>query len=305
MPTEKLNRIVSLKIGGPAGAGVKSVGLMFAKIAVRSGYQVYDNIEYPSLIRGGHNVMQINFSSREVTAPRKVSDLLIAFDHETIDTHLSELIPGGGVIFDIDRGYDTSKVGKDILLYGIPLSKLAHEAGENELFINIVALGATVALLGGNLEILRELVEEEFGDKGFDIVNDDKQAAQSGYDYILEKYKDSIKDYLKPVEDSFALTSYMILSGNEAAALGAISAGMQFASIYPMSPISNILHVLAANQEKFGYIYKQPEDEISAITMAIGASYAGVRSMTATSGGGFCLMTEGYGLAGMTETPLV
>jgi len=97
----------------------------------------------------------------------------------------------------------------------------------------------------------------------------------------------------------------MILSGNEAAALGAISAGMQFAAIYPMSPINNVLHVLAANQEKFGFVYKQPEDEISAINMAIGASHAGVRSMTATSGGGFCLMTEAYGLAGITEVPLV
>jgi 2-oxoglutarate ferredoxin oxidoreductase subunit alpha len=97
----------------------------------------------------------------------------------------------------------------------------------------------------------------------------------------------------------------MALDGNESVALGAISAGIQYAAIYPMSPVSNIMHILAENQEKFGYVYKQAEDEISAINMAIGASYAGARSMTSTSGGGFCLMTEGFGLAGMTETPLV
>ena len=100
-------------------------------------------------------------------------------------------------------------------------------------------------------------------------------------------------------------TPNLVLNGDEAAALGAIGGGLQFASIYPMTPITNVITVLAAYQEKYGYIYKQPEDEIAAITMAIGASYAGARAMTATSGGGFCLMTEGFGLAGMTETPVV
>lgn len=97
----------------------------------------------------------------------------------------------------------------------------------------------------------------------------------------------------------------MIVSGNEATAFGALASGMQFAAIYPMTPTSNILHVLAPLQEEYDFIYKQPEDEISAINMAIGASFAGARSMVATSGGGFCLMTEGFGLAGMTETSLV
>jgi len=298
------SNIVSVKIGGPAGTGVKSVGLMLDKIAARSGYQVCDNVEFPSLIRGGHNVVQVNFSLDEVTSPRLDSDLLIAFDQMTIDLHHNELKKGGGIIFDSDFT-DVSKVRKDISLYGIPLRKIADKAGEKEIFVNIVALSATLQILGGNLETFKKLIEEEYGDKGEKIVEADKKAADLGFEYAVRNYKNNLHKYMGPASSFSSPVSYMVLNGNEAAALGAISAGMQFAAIYPMSPINNILHVLAANQEKFGYILKQPEDEISAINMAIGASYAGVRSMTATSGGGFSLMTEAYGLAGITETPIV
>jgi len=298
------SNIVSVKIGGPAGTGVKSVGLMLDKIAARSGYQVCDNVEFPSLIRGGHNVVQVNFSLDEVTSPRLDPDLLIAFDQMTIDLHHNELKKGGGIIFDSDFA-DVSKVRKDISLYGIPLRKIADKAGEKEIFVNIVALSATLQILGGNLETFKKLIEEEYGDKGEKIVEADKKAADLGFEYAVRNYKNNLHKYMGPASSFSSPVSYMVLNGNEAAALGAISAGMQFAAIYPMSPINNILHVLAANQEKFGYILKQPEDEISAINMAIGASYAGVRSMTATSGGGFSLMTEAYGLAGITETPIV
>ena len=302
---ENDNNIVSIKIGGPAGTGVKSVGLMLAKIAARSGYHICDNTEYPSLIRGGHNIMQVNFSTEVVTAPSLKSDLLIAFDQLTIDLHSDELHSGSGIVYDIDANLDLSKIGDGVSRYGIPLKKLALEAGEKNIFVNIVALSAATGLLGGNLETFKKLIEEEYGDKGEEIVNSDKKAADLGYSYAVENYKDDLRDYMKVIDSFSSPISYMILSGNEAAALGAISAGMQFAAIYPMSPINNVLHVLAANQEKFGFVYKQPEDEISAINMAIGASHAGVRSMTATSGGGFCLMTEAYGLAGITEVPLV
>jgi len=298
------SEVISIKIGGPAGTGVKSVGLMLDKVAARSGFQICDNNEFPSLIRGGHNVVQVNFSLDEVTAPRLNSDFLIAFDQLTIDLHHAELKKGGGIIFDSDFA-DVSKVKKDISLYGIPLKKLANEAGEKEIFVNIVALSSALGILGGNLETFKKLIEEEYGDKGEKIVQADKKAADLGYEYAVKNYKNSLHNYLGSVDSFSSPVSYMVLNGNEAAALGSISAGMGFAAIYPMSPINNILHILAANQEKLGYVLKQPEDEISAINMAIGASYAGVRSVTATSGGGFCLMTEAYGLAGMTETPVV
>lgn len=295
-------QFTSLKIGGMAGQGIKSAGLMFAKLATRSGYNIYDYTEYPSLIRGGHNVMQICISEEEVTSPSLRTDLLIALNQETITKHKHEIPAGGGIIFDADKKFDFSVIDKNINLFLIPMSKIVKEAGGPELLVNTVALGSACALLGGDIKMLEVLIDEEFSDKKAEVIQMNHKAIEAGYNYVLSNFKDKIQNKIT-LRNASGIK--MILNGNEAAALGAISSGLQFASIYPMTPTTGILHVFAAYQEKYGFIYKQPEDEISAINMAIGASYAGARSMTATSGGGFCLMTEGYGLAGMTETPIV
>lgn len=295
-------KIFSIKLGGQAGQGVKVTGQMLSKVATRSGYHIYTYTEYPSLIRGGHNVMQVLISTEEVGAPIKRTDLLIALNQETIDRHFNSLHGGSGILFDEEKKMDTSRVPEGVNYYPVPLSKLANDAGGKEILINTVAAGATTALLDGNLDFVKDLITESFGGKGGEIVDINHKAAQLGYDYAKEHFADKIKGVLKPIQNA---ATKMILNGDEAAALGAISAGLQFAAIYPMTPITNILSVLAEHQEDFGYIYKQPEDEISAINMSVGAAYAGARAMTATSGGGFCLMTEGYGLAGMTEVPIV
>jgi 2-oxoglutarate ferredoxin oxidoreductase subunit alpha len=298
-------KILRLKIAGQAGQGVKSAGLLFARFASRSGYHIFNYIEYPSLIRGGHNVMQINISDEEVIGPSSKTDLLIALNQDSLDMHVDEFVKGSCVIFDSDAKLDTSPVEGKAELVPVPLGELAREAGGKELLSNTVALGAAVALLGGDLKTLKGLVDDEYGDKGEEVINNNIKAIESGRQFVLDNYKDLIKNVLKFDSSNGSAPKKMVLNGNEAAALGAIAAGVQFAAIYPMSPISNILHTLAAHQEEYDYVYKQPEDEIAAINMAIGASFAGARSMTATSGGGFALMSEGYGLAGMTETPVV
>lgn len=293
------NDIFTIKIGGQAGQGIKMAGLTLAKVAVRSGYNIYTHTEFASLIRGGHNVMQINISAREVTAPSKKTDLLIALNQETIDLHGDELTKDAVLIFDEDHHLGNSKIKETVNVCKIPLSRLAKKAGGAEVVSNTVALGAVVALLSGKLELLQNLLAEELTG---DIARVNMQAAREGYEFTLQNFptviiKETLKQRLEAEK--------IVINGNEAVALGAITGGLKFVSIYPMSPISGILTVLASLQEKYNFIYKQPEDEISAINMAIGAAFAGARAMTATSGGGFCLMTEGYGLAGMTETPLV
>lgn len=299
---KNLKNVFSLKIGGQAGQGIKSAGLMFAKVATRSGYCTFDYSEYPSLIRGGHNMMQIIVSDTEVRGAIKKTDLVIALNQETIDKYSSELGEGGGILFDENRSVDQTKIKPGVNLFPIPLGEMAAAAGDKDLFSNTVALGAIIALLSGSLEILKNLISEEFGHKGAKVIEINHQAAESGYNFAKEKFKEKIKNNLVPLN----ITSpKIIVNGNDAIVLGAIAAGLQFSAIYPMTPITGILHQLAQHQGKYGYIYKQPEDEISAINMSIGASFAGARSMTATSGGGFSLMAEGYGLAGMTETPLV
>jgi 2-oxoglutarate/2-oxoacid ferredoxin oxidoreductase subunit alpha len=292
----------AVTIGGFAGQGIKAAGLMLAKVASRSGYNIHTYTEFPSLIRGGHNVMQILISQEEVTAPLKKTDLLVALNQETINKHADELTAGGSVLFNSDKRMDTAKIAQQVNLYPMPLSKLATDAGGEELLSNTVALGAVLALLGGNITLLKDLVREEFGSKGDRIVDMDLKAAELGYAYMTQQFADKLQTILQQKEQN---APKMIVNGNEAVALGAIAGGLQFASIYPMSPISNILHVLATYQEKYGYIFKQVEDEIAAVNMAIGAAFAGARAFTTTSGGGFCLMTEGYGLAAMTETPVV
>jgi 2-oxoglutarate ferredoxin oxidoreductase subunit alpha len=294
--------IFSLTIGGQAGQGIKAAGLMLAKIATRLGKNVYTYSEYPSLIKGGHNLTQVSISKEAVTAPRKTNEFWIALDQNTLNVHLSEFKDGCEIIFDEEKKYDLTKINKNANLIPIPLGKLAKNASGSQIMSNTVAIGAVTALLGGDLQIFKDLLSDEFGRKGEETIRMNHLAAENGYNYALGHFVDKKKTVLTKEN---IVEQKMVANANDTVALGAIAAGLQFAAIYPMSPISNILHVLAAYQEKFGFIYKQPEDEIAAINMAIGASFAGARSMTATSGGGFSLMVEALGLAAMTETPLV
>ena len=299
----------TFKIGGEAGFGIMSSGLMFAKVATRSGYHTFDYSEYPSIIRGGHNVMQVSISDNPVAAAFISTDFLVALNQETIDLHWNELGKNSMLLFDGEK-CKTEKVSEGVDLFNVPLNKLAQEVGGSLLLRNTVALGATLALLGGDLKILKGLLAEEFKRKGEEVIKNNQNVCEAGYNYVMENFKEKTKDVLKvaPMANrgpAAAGKNKIVVTGNEAVALGAVAAGMQFAAIYPMTPITGILHTLAALQAKFDFIYKQPEDELAAINMAIGASFAGARAMTATAGGGFCLMTEGYGLAGIAEVPLV
>ena len=235
------SEIISVKIGAEAGQGVKSAGLMLAKLAIRSGYHIYNQIEYPSLIKGGHNVLQVNISKDEVTAPRRVNDILIALNQDTVNKHFSEFSADSALIFESDSKIDTSKVPPNVALLGIPLSKIAKESGNSDLLINTVALGAVTAVLGGNLVILNELIAEEFGNKGEEIVKANVLVAEQGFKHITENYKKFIKGFLVPSDSVSNFVPHMAVDGNESVALGAIASGLQFAAIYPMSPISNIL----------------------------------------------------------------
>ena len=297
-----MQKVFTFKVAGPAGFGIKSVGASFAKMATRSGYYIYDYSEYPSLIRGGHNTVQCSVSTEPIYFTYQTTDFLIALDQKAIDLHLTEMTPGSGILFDPGLRLVTDNVPKQVALFAVPLMEIITQNSGTEVMRNIVATGAAVALLGMNMMHLMKLIEEEFGTKKADVVALNQKLAQAGYDYALEHYKDSCKQELPQLDK---VTEQMVLTANDAVAMGAIAGGLQFAAIYPMTPTSNILHVLAPLQEKYGFVYKQPEDEISAIGMAIGASHAGARSLVATSGGGFCLMTESFGLAGMTETPVV
>lgn len=293
---------ITWKIGGEAGFGIMIAGATLSKVLTRAGYHIIEINEYPSLIRGGHNVVAVTFSGDELSAPYKPVNLLVALNKETIDLHAKEMSDGSFILYDKDEStVDTVSYASKAEFLHLPMTKLVKEMGANVLMRNTVALGATLALFNVDFEILATILTQQFSKKGDEVVKQNVSAAKSGFDYIKQNYPNRSVNTNKPVSSG----KHMTVNGAEAVALGAISAGMKFFACYPMTPINAILATAASLHEKMGFVYKQPEDEISGINMTIGASYAGVRAMTATSGGGFSLMVEGTSLAGMIEQPIV
>ena len=291
MPLE-LNFIV----GGEAGQGVQSVGFWLAKVFARGGYCVFADQDYESRIRGGHNFFRVRIHQEYVGAVSESVDVLVALNEETIDLHKDEVSTGGVIIFDSDS-VKTARSGDKYL--NVPLGKIAAAKAGSNLMTNTVALGAALGLLKYDFKIIREVLLDQFGTG--EIGRKNIEAALAGYDYARANYKGTFQPPAAPAGDGKS----MLLTANEAIALGALAAGCKFMSAYPMTPSTPILEYLAAKAKQFNMVVVQPEDEIAAVNMTIGAAYAGVRAMTATSGSGFCLMVEGVGLAGITETPVV
>ena len=283
---------INFMVGGEAGQGVQSVGLLLAKAMARWGYHVFADQDYESRVRGGHNFFRIRASDVHVEAIRESVDILIALNKESIDMHRHELAKGGVIIYDGEKL--PGLAGNDLI--NVPFAGLAKEEAGDAVMANTVALGAALGLFGYDLNLLNELLTGFFsGESGSKNI----KAANAGYQTAL-RFEAAQKKMTRASDDK-----RMLLNGNEAMAVGAIAAGCKFMSAYPMTPITSIMEYLASRSAEFGLVVVPAEDEISAINMTVGAGFTGVRAMTATSGGGFCLMVEGLGLAAMTETPIV
>ncbi len=282
-------------VGGEAGQGVQSVGFLLAKVFARSGYHVFADQDYESRVRGGHNFFRVRISDSRVGAINEPVDMLLALNKESIELHRQELANRGVAIFDGERTGDTPE---DSRFFSVPLERLAKEQAGDKVMSNTVAIGAALAMTGSDLNVLNTALKEHFG-KG-EVGNSNIAAARAGYEYARTEYKG---DFLQL--KSLSMTKRMLLTGNEAISLAAIAAGCKFMAAYPMTPASSIMEYMAAKSKDFDLVMVHAEDEIAALNMSIGAAYAGARAMTATSGSGLCLMVEGIGLAGITETPVV
>lgn len=289
----------SIKIGGGAGQGIQTIGGTLAKVFSRAGYYVVTRQDYESRVRGGHNFFQIRFSDRPLTASRERIDILVAFDKESILSHGKELSEYGQMIFDSSA---IGKVKSDelrMMSLDIPFVSLAVEHGGNRIMANTVATGAVLGMLGIEIDILLGIIKETFKKKGEDVIKANIAAAIAGHEFAVKK---CLKCSFSAAPRS---KPKMLIAGNDAIGLGAIASGCKFYSAYPMTPSTGIMNYIAGKEKEYGIIVEQAEDEIAAINMALGASFAGVRSMTGTSGGGFALMVEGLSLAAITETPIV
>jgi len=297
----KVNNII-WKIGGEAGYGIRSSGDIFSRSFSKKGYSVIDGIGYPSLIRGGHNTFVARISSGEIFSLKKEVNILAALNLETVELHQEEVVFGGYIIYDGELGKPkkSGNIRKDINYVEVPFRRIAREQGLSAVMINNMAIGASMALINYDLQPARDVIKEVFGKKGKEVAESNIRSLELGYKYVKEKLK--IKAYeLEIVKPSPRVR----LTGNDAVFLAAVRSGCKFYAAYPMTPASSILHSFAAAEDPYNIVTKHAEDEIAVINMAIGASFAGVRSMVATSGGGFSLMAEGLGSAAMTETPLV
>lgn len=291
---------LSWKVGGQQGEGIESTGEIFAIALNRLGYHLYGYRHFSSRIKGGHTNNKIRVST---FASRSISDdldVLVAFDQETIDVNVHELSEHGVVIAD-SKFNPTLPEGANGRLFSVPFTEIADGLGTS-LMKNMVAVGASSAALGLDTKPFQNVVAEIFAKKGQKIIDMNVEAIAKGAEYFNEQAGGQI-EALKLEEADGKQRMFMI--GNDAIALGALAAGCRFMPAYPITPASEIMEYLIRKLPELGGTVIQTEDEIAAVTMAIGANYAGARSMTASAGPGLALMTEAIGLAGITETPVV
>jgi 2-oxoglutarate ferredoxin oxidoreductase subunit alpha len=289
----------NILVGGEAGQGVQSVGMILAKTLAYGDFNVFADQDYESRIRGGHNFFRVRVKESKVLALSPSLDILVALNKETIDLHEKELKSGGVIIYD---GEPLNTPADDKKYIYIPLGKLAEDTVKNQLMANTVAAGAVLGLIGYDFDLLAFILKSEFARHGEKIVKDNITAAWAGYNLAQQRGAGLDFPALKP---TIGNVHKLLLTGNEALCLGAMAGGCKFVAGYPMTPSSSILEYIADKGRQYGVVMLHVEDEISAMNMAVGAGYTGVRAMVATSGGGFSLMVEGLALAGMTETPVV
>src|SRR5213083_3012156 len=292
-----MDRTFTVAIGGAAGQGVATPGDIFARIFARRGLHVNAYNAYQSIIRGGHTFLTIRTGPEKVTNFGDRIDLLIPLNQDTIDRHLHLMRSGSAVVFNGDTIKPKDRAD-GVQFCPIPVNELS-KGSRNKVEQNTLALAASLNMMGVGFQPLEEVLTEQFKKKGDAVVRENLGVARAGYDYAATNFK--------PFPDPLPMTDarYAVLSGNIALAMGGVAAGVKFYCAYPMSPSTGVLHWMAAHARKAGIMVRQVEDEIGVINMAIGAAHAGVRSMCATSGGGFALMSEGLGMSAMMETPVV
>ncbi|BDQ36389.1 pyruvate ferredoxin oxidoreductase subunit alpha [Pseudodesulfovibrio nedwellii] len=281
---------INIVIGGAAGQGLATIGRLLSKGVTRSGYHLLVNQKYMSRVRGGHNTFAIRLGPDPIVGPTEAIDILVALNAETLELHQARLNPDAIVVAGDDIDTESFNALR------IPFKELASKS----LFYNTVALGVLGAVVCHDVKILEQLLAEIFAKKGDEVVQANIEVLQAAYAWVASQKYDF--PCLAPPEEN---GKQIMVNGNEAIALGAVAAGCNFLSFYPMTPATTVAMSLIEKGGPLGLVYEQVEDEIAAVNMAVGASFAGARAIVTTSGGGFALMVEGVSLAGVSEMPLV
>lgn len=281
----------SILIGGEAGQGSRVAGLIIAKLFNHLGYHIYIYEDYQSLIRGGHNFSQIRAAENGFQSRKEKDDFLLALDERTLNLHKKNLSEKGIIIFNSDK-IDARAVRGTAQGIGLPIQTIAKEMGGIPIMANTALIAAFAKVIGIEWDVLEQVFKKEI-----------KKAIDLNLKIAKRAYELS-QNLLKIAEVGPPPTT-LLLTGNEATALGMVKAGLALYFAYPMTPATSILNYLARHENDFKSGVIQPEDEISVVNMALGASFAGAKSAVGTSGGGFTLMVEALSLAGQSETPIL
>jgi 2-oxoglutarate ferredoxin oxidoreductase subunit alpha len=282
-------------IGGENGQGIASTGDILARIFARRGLNLDAYNAYQSIIRGGHTFLTIRASDGPVRSMGDKLDILIPLNQDSMDRHLRLMKAGSRVIYDGDK-LKPGEAAAGVELCPMPMKQLC---GANKLAANTAALGAALQMLGIESEPLEAAIARQFKKKGDAVIAENVGIARGGHEYSAKHFKPF------PFQTPKLPNPKAIVTGNQATAMGGVAAGVKFYAAYPMSPSTGVLMWMASHARQLGILVRQVEDEIGVMNMVIGAAHTGCRAMCATSGGGFALMTEAVGMAGMIETPIV
>jgi 2-oxoglutarate ferredoxin oxidoreductase subunit alpha len=289
---------ILVRIGGEGGEGVISCGEMLTTAFARSSYEVFTFRTYPAEIKGGPAMFQVRVSDQVVLSQGQAADILIAFNEEAFQLHGESIHPEGLLVYDPAH----FKPDGAFEAYPVPLDGITLNVVKSKLGKNVVALGVCARILGMSIGLLEQMVRDRFGKKGETVVAKNFEALKAGYEYVDQH---PFKKKLPMFEAVHSPVKRVVMSGNEALSIGAISAGCRYYAGYPITPASDILEFMERELPKFGGAVVQTEDEMAGIASVVGASYAGKKAMSATSGPGLSLMTEILGLAAMSEIPCV
>ncbi|MCC7161620.1 MAG: 2-oxoacid:acceptor oxidoreductase subunit alpha [Anaerolineae bacterium] len=292
---------LTVRVGGDSAAGgIVTTGEIVARIAAFSGLEIYTTRTIPAEIKGGHVMFQLRTSDEPVYSQGDDVDMLIAFDQLSIDSYHKLIKPGGFLIYNSNDGAPPARA--DIKEYGLPLNDIAKKINFSR-GRNIVTIGAMVKLFDLPYDKAEEVVKRQLGRKK-ELLDQNLLALRTGYEYVEQNITTESPYHLIPAS-GLVEQDRLVMNGNQALSMGAIAGGCRFYAGYPITPASDIMEFLAAEFPQINGTMIQAEDEIAAINMCLGGSFAGARSMTATSGPGVALMVEALGHATMTELPVV
>jgi 2-oxoglutarate/2-oxoacid ferredoxin oxidoreductase subunit alpha len=304
--TQKVSKISQavIRIAGNSQDGIQAIGGFLARLAGRSEQEVMTFMTIPSTISGGPSIFQVRVSSGEVLSPGDEADLLLAFYQHSYEGHIGSLKKGGIVLYDTDHVEPKEEWKKEYHHLGVPISSLTVEAiggTAKDKGKNIYALGLLAKMYDLNVPKLEALIGERLGGKDASVLQNALAAFQAGYTHSLGQ---AVETY-QFVESQRRSGNQVVMNGNEALAYGCIAAGVRFGAAYPITPWSDVMEILRRELPKYGGTFIQCEDEIAAISMANGASFAGRVAVTGSSGPGISLKMESLGWAVMAEVPLV